>query len=88
MDVDPGTQESGETSKAKLFTPDAPSKCAVLEWRQKGNFLVQRIFVDVALNIQVPVAGYFLEKYFETAIELLLFFLGVIFFPVQKIQVH
>ena len=30
-----------------------------------GLFLVQRLFVDVALNIQVPVAGFYLEKYLE-----------------------
>ena len=62
MDVDPGTQDSGETSKAKLFTPDVPEepKSGVPEW---VNIIM--IVLDFALNTQVPVAGYYLEKYLE-----------------------
>lgn len=60
--VDPGTQDSGESSKAKLFTPDvAPEKTSIVPaWLA----IIMTTF-DMGSNMLVPAAGYYLEKYLE-----------------------
>ena len=52
--VDPGTQDSGESSKAKLFTPDvAPEKTSMVPaWLA----IIMTTF-DMGSNILVPAAG-------------------------------
>lgn len=68
VNVDPDTQQAGESSKAKIFAPEKLPKEAK-KFTAADLPALFMTFLDIVLNVMVPAAGYYLEKYLEANYE-------------------